>query len=864
MIKDMSTNSKHQHKTKFLGNRWFPLINGNYISLRQILLLVLLFLSLCLVIARHKSFYEVREYYAINMFESEHELADKESQEIRQYFVAKQSELQNVYIKFDIENLVNLKGRLILSIEDSSGEKIASRQTFLSSLTQTETAFWTEFSMDADLEKGQVYTLVLETKEVDPTADASCKLCLSKNRSFLFGYLNMDGARDDHRMVATFKYNTYCLGDMAAMIILLFLAAFFVLNWYNLSFRHKMRQISESIPPLPGSLSDRLLSPGSLTCILSRGLFILTPLVSYFIMQRFSSYNLEDFIDQLTYLQGPINLFLYSLLLMFFYLICNCSKYASVLTILTSYILGLANYFVWNFRGSPIVAADFASIGTAKNVANQYSYTLGFDAVWATVLAVIYICLVMTVGTYRGLELKKRILLLVTTALLTTGTYTVFFHTSLMKDLDITVSVWMPERDYAQNGSALSYLLTWTYYVVEKPAGYSVEAVEDLTKDYVSDSISEDNSNTRPNIIAIMNESFSDLAVDTDIETTEDYMPFIHNLTENTVKGHLYVSVLGGNTANTEFEFLTGNSISFFPARSIPYNSYLKTKTGSLTWTLKDQGYSGDIAIHPYYSDGWNRPTVYPLLGFKDFISQEDFSNNTYVREFISDETDFNRLISEYENQRKENSDPFYEFTVTMQNHGGYLGTHGLVDESIQVTKPENANDQLTQYLNLIKLSDSAFENLIKYFSKVKEPTLIVMFGDHQPGFTDSVYDELMGQSTTTLNTEDTAKMYQVPYVIWANYDIEEDTQDMSANYLSSYLLNLSGNKLTGYNKYLLDLMKKVPILSAICYEGDDGVLHANGEESDYTELIKEYQMIQYNNMFDTDNRVDNFFFLKD
>ncbi len=857
-------NSKQQHKSKFLGNLWFPFLNGNYISLKQILLLLLLLFTLCLVIAKHGSFYEVREYYAINVFESEYELNDKDSQEIRQYFVAKQSELQNVYLKFDIENLVNLKGRLILSIEDSSGEKIASRQLFLSSLTQTETAFWTEFSMDANLEKGQVYTLVIETKDVDPSTDASCKLCLSKNRSFLFGYLNIDGIKNNRRLVATFKYNTYCLGDMVVMILLLLLAAIFVLNWYNLSFRHKMRSLSENIPPLPGRLSDRMLSPGNLTCILSRGLFVLTPLISYFIMQRFSSYNLEDFIDQLGYLQGPINLLLYTLLLLIFYFITNRTKYASVLTVLTTYILGLANYFVWNFRGSPIVAADLASIGTAKNVANQYTYTLGFDAVWATVITVIFICIIMTVGTYRGLKIKKRILLLATTALLTSGTYTVFFHTSLMKDLDITVSVWMPERDYAQNGSALSYLLTWTYYVVEKPSGYSPEAVAKLTEDYVSDSASASTSDTSPNIIAIMNESFSDLAVDTDIETTEDYMPFIHNLTENTVKGHLYVSVLGGNTANTEFEFLTGNSISFFPARSIPYNSYLKTKTGSLTWTLRNQGYSGDIAIHPYYSDGWNRPTVYPLLGFTDFISQEDFSNNTYVREFISDETDFNRLISEYESQRQENSDPFYEFTVTMQNHGGYLGTHGLVDETIQVTKPENANDQLTQYLNLIKLSDSAFENLIQYFSKVKEPTIIVMFGDHQPGFTDSVYDELMGQSTTTLSTEDTAKMYQVPYVIWANYDIEEESLDMSANYLSSYLLNLSGNKMTGYNKYLLDLMKKVPIISAICYKGDDGVLHANGEESEYSELIKQYQMIQYNNMFDTENRVDNFFFLQD
>lgn len=44
-----------------------------------------------------------------------------------------------------------------------------------------------------------------------------------------------------------------------------------------------------------------------------------------------------------------------------------------------------------------------------------------------------------------------------------------------------------------------------------------------------------------------------------------DYMPFIRGLTENTVKGRLMVSVKGGNTANSEYEFLTGNSMAFLP-----------------------------------------------------------------------------------------------------------------------------------------------------------------------------------------------------------------------------------------------------------------------------------------------------------
>lgn len=835
------------------------------LSKKKILLLILLLAVSVLVIAKRDSYYEIREYYAINMSETKYELNNQEEQEIRQYFVAKQSELQNVYLRFYIENLVNLKGRMIVSIEDSTGENVASRQTLLSSLTQTETADWTEFSMECKLEKGQTYTLVIKTKNVDTKADGSCNLYLSRNKSFLFGNLTLDGHENSRRLESTFKYNTYCRDDIVKMFLLLILTAIFVIGHDSEKFR---------------SVRCKVAKPAMNLCA-SRLLFVLTPLVAYYIMQTFSAYDLSSFADQLICVQGPLNLLIYTLILLAFYLVTNRTKYAALLTILVTYILGLANYFVWNFRGSPIVAADLASLKTATNVASNYNYSFGLDAVWATVLLVSFVAVLLSLDTVKGLHIKKRIILLLVTALLTTGTWGVFFHTSLMKKLNVSVSVWMPERDYAQNGSALSFLLTWTYYIVEKPSGYSEQAAEEITKGYVSDSVSDDISSddtasdndsnngiskasVKPNIIAIMNESFSDLAVDTDIETTEDYMPFIHNLTENTVKGHLYVSVLGGNTANSEFEFQTGNSISFFPARSIPYNSYVKTKTGSLTWTLEDQGYVGNKAIHPYYGDGWNRETVYPLLGFKDFITQDDFHNNTYVREFISDETDFNRLISEYEEQRKTNSDPFYEFTVTMQNHGGYAGTHGLVNEKLQVTTPANVNDQVTQYLNLIRLSDEAFENLTKYFEKIDEPTVIVMFGDHQPGFTDSVYDELMGQSTTTLDIEDTSKMYQVPYVIWANYDIEEENLDMSANYLSSYLLNLTGSKMTGYNKYLLNLMKKVPVLSAICYIGDDGVVHASGEESEYSDLIKDYQIVQYNNMFDTDNRIPDFFFLKE
>lgn len=41
-----------------------------------------------------------------------------------------------------------------------------------------------------------------------------------------------------------------------------------------------------------------------------------------------------------------------------------------------------------------------------------------------------------------------------------------------------------------------------------------------------------------------MNETFSDLNVVNKIKTNKEVMPFINSLSENTIKGHMLVSVL--------------------------------------------------------------------------------------------------------------------------------------------------------------------------------------------------------------------------------------------------------------------------------------------------------------------------------
>lgn len=362
-----------------------------------------------------------------------------------------------------------------------------------------------------------------------------------------------------------------------------------------------------------------------------------------------------------------------------------------------------------------------------------------------------------------------------------------------------------------------------------------------------------------------MNESLADLNYNNTIDLSEDYLPFIHDLTKNTIKGQLFVSIEGANTANSEFEFLTGDTMNFLPYRCIPYNEYIDSVTPSMAYTLKAQGYAGVNAYHPFEASGWSRSTAYPALGFNNFYDREYYranGNSQLVRNYISDKADFQQIIDDYEASKKQSDDPFYLFNVTMQNHGAYTGKRGLVDTKITIKDEALYNFEAEQYINLAKLSDDAFKMLVEYFESIDDPTIIVMFGDHQPPISNSFYSTQFGKDVSDLSLDKKADWYSTPYVIWANYDIEEKELDMSANYLSSYVMKIAGNKLTGYNKYLLDLQKELPVISAVCYKDKDGNVYANDEESKYSSLLHSYQMLQYNQLFDEKNRLDDFFFL--
>ena len=112
-----------------------------------------------------------------------------------------------------------------------------------------------------------------------------------------------------------------------------------------------------------------------------------------------------------------------------------------------------------------------------------------------------------------------------------------------------------------------------------------------------------------------MNESLAELKTAGDFTTNTEYFPFMDSLEENTVRGSLCVPVFGSMTSNTEFEFLTGDSMALLPANSIAYQFNVKPGTYSMVSTLKDQGITAwqCTLIPEKTGTGWSAIRIWDL-----------------------------------------------------------------------------------------------------------------------------------------------------------------------------------------------------------------------------------------------------------
>ncbi len=515
-------------------------------------------------------------------------------------------------------------------------------------------------------------------------------------------------------------------------------------------------------------------------------------------------------------------------------------------------IIFTVNAYVYDFRERLFEPVDVYAVGAARNVAENYSLFPAPKSVligWG-IFAVLIVALFFVQRNHRSkLTPQRRIAML---AICFVGFVSITCYAAGLKTYH-----WH-NQGAMFNGYVFDFVSKFKEITVSEPKHYSPELIAELAEQYAPEEISaSEKQAAHPHIIVIMDESFSDLRVAGDFSTNTEVIPFISSLKENTISGYSLVSVYGGNTANTEYEFLTGNSLAWLSPNVVPYQQYVRSPAYSMVSYLKSSyGYKA-VAMHPFKSSGWNRPAAYGNLGFDECHFEEDFPQQNYLRNYISDREMFEYLIDTYESLKDH---PLFIFGVSMQNHGDYSYDGENFTQTISLMDYEGY-PEVEQYLSLIHETDKAVEYLLTYFESADEDVVIVFFGDHQPKIKASFYEKISGNAVDSLDEQQ--KRFKVPFFIWANFDIEEKTIECtSINYLSSLVYETAGIALPPYNMFLREMEKTIPVINANGFYSFSENCFLPFDEANADELrwLNLYEALQYNSLFDSEKRNKTFF----
>lgn len=570
-------------------------------------------------------------------------------------------------------------------------------------------------------------------------------------------------------------------------------------------------------------------------------LFVM-PLITFVCMEFMNNNS----ITEIKILCVLLNYALYLAVYLFFYIIFNRIWVSILIGNLVFYVYIILNYFVYQYKGTPIRAYDIYAVQTALNVVGGYELNIGYNATIILICFYIMFLLAMMVKWKEKSKIRRgRFAVCVIVLSVVVGRNC--FNIEFIEKQEIKPDVWDIHKSASEHGMFYDFVAGIPYLWVQKPDGYTSEVAKKIQE--INGTQMEANKEVEminPDIIVIMNESYSDLSVLGELETSVECMEYFYSLEENVVRGKMYVPIRGGLTCNTEFEFLTGFSCAFLPDSSIAFQTVVKEGTYNLGNDLKENGYYTTF-VHPYWRNGWNRSAVYQHFNFDEtyFLENMEFDvEKDYFRNLMSDDANYRIVLEQYEKQKEQEKKVFL-FNVTMQNHGGYLND---ISE-VKILIPEVEDPEAEEYFSVLKRSDASFHRIIEYYSDIETPTVILMFGDHQP--TLGNFTSIMQEGTDSDDIEGKMEEYCVPYLIWANYDIEEKVcDDISCNYLQVLLKEVAGQPLNEYQRYLKCVMQSYPVITERGVKDAEGNWYKFSEAKEF-EKIKEYSYVQYWNLIE-------------
>ncbi|MBX9034269.1 LTA synthase family protein [Gordonibacter massiliensis (ex Traore et al. 2017)] len=527
---------------------------------------------------------------------------------------------------------------------------------------------------------------------------------------------------------------------------------------------------------------------------------------------------------------------------------------------------GVANHFVIAFKGQPIVPADLFALSTAASVGSGYTFAL--DARLLEALAAFAACCAVLAFLPKVPATPRRVAANAVCALAVAGCFGWWMGSyDIEEAYACPVDVWGVKESYAERGSALCFLKRVQDLSPAEPDGYAAAAADELLARH-ADAVLEDGADrpSAPTVIAVMNETFADLSRYPGLADTDARPAYYHDIAASALEaGDAYVSALGGGTCNSEFEFLTGSSMGYLGGGVYPYVLYDLDGSESLVSYFSSLGYATH-AVHPAESANWRRDRVYGQLGFDDFADGRAFSEADTLRGLATDRATYDHVLD----LLAADEGPQFVFDVTIQNHGGY-DVGGIAEEdAVSVPLADGlASSELDEYASCIRQADRDLAYLVERLDALERPVVLCFFGDHQPGFSDWLFEVTYGAQADEMGLDAVQERYTVPYLIWANEAARENGAQAperggesmgarsSLNYLGAKVVEAAGLPTTSYQRFLLAASESVPAVNLNGYLAADGVWRWFGEEGDgeAVDTLRSYAIVQYDNLFNKEAR---------
>ena len=557
-----------------------------------------------------------------------------------------------------------------------------------------------------------------------------------------------------------------------------------------------------------------------------------------------------------------------------FYLLSFILYFPLVLVYPITIVAAVANIFKMQFREEPVIFADIFLVREVIDIAE--SYPIDFEMFKGLPAVIFAVLLVLPLFIKRiKLNLIKRVIFIILAAAITMASfYTLVVPDETFIENNIHRSLWNLSTEYERNGFVLGFFTSFKRSLIFAPKNYN----ENTVKQYAGElGYRQDNQPTismnddeLPNIIVIMNESYWDCNNLTGISLNKDPMESVREMWDASGNSSILSSQVGGGTANTEYEFLTGKSVFYYPEGSVVYQQYITKKQWSLAWYFRDFGYV-TTAIHPYYDWFWKRNTIYPMLGFENVYFAKDMAYIDRRGQFISDRALTKEIIHKYERLSDNGGKPIFTFAVSMQNHGAYYDSR-YPNREIRLASPRDPEtDAIVEVFSEgMRYASEAFVTLTEYFENIERPTYIVIFGDHAPtlAFNKNLYAL---NENFEMYSRDTFNGYRTPLIIWTNNkggrgkNMEEIARNIPENItpymFTDELLNITGIPKPKYIEMLSNIRNYTEGFTNKFILDKNGALTTFEKSPEIKAIIDKLEICQYDSILGKNYVINEFVF---